>query len=127
MQHDAPLEQLQHLNRERIPGRVVHAKCSGTHGTFGSAHNNWPNSVDKDYTQPGNLFRVFDDGHKDRSASRIAGGLGQARKEVKMRMFCHFFRADPDYGARISRKLEPDLFQMTEQMNGAPVPKPVES
>ena len=65
---------------------------------------------------------MFDDGHKDRLTSRIAGGLGQARKEVQMRMLCHFFRADPDYGTRISRKLGIDLSQMTEHMNGAPAP-----
>jgi catalase len=62
-----------------------------------------------DYTQPGNLYRLFDDAQKDRLTSRIAGALGQARKEVQMRMLCHFFQADEDYGQRIARKLEIDI------------------
>ncbi|MFT5424593.1 MAG: catalase [Phycisphaerales bacterium] len=66
-----------------------------------------------DYTQPGNLFRMFDDAHRDRLATRIAGVLGQARKEVQMRQLCHFFRADPDYGQRVATKLGVDIDEMT--------------
>ncbi|MCG8403765.1 MAG: catalase [Phycisphaerales bacterium] len=62
-----------------------------------------------DFTQAGNLYRLFDDAHRDRLASRIAGGLGQARKEVQMRQLCHFFRADEDYGTRIAEKLGVDI------------------
>jgi catalase len=58
-----------------------------------------------DYTQPGNLFRLFDAEQRDRLARRIAGGLSQARQEVQMRMLCHFFRADPEYGQRVAEKL----------------------
>jgi catalase len=58
-----------------------------------------------DYTQPGNLFRLFDADQRDRLASRIAGGLSQARQEVQLRMLCHFFRADPEYGQRVAEKL----------------------
>ena len=58
-----------------------------------------------DFTQPGNLYRLFDDGHRDRLTTRIAGGLGQARREVQLRQLCHFFRADPDYGRRVAAKL----------------------
>ncbi len=58
-----------------------------------------------DFTQPGNLYRLFDDGERDRLTTRIAMGLGDARPEVQMRQLCHFFRCDPDYGARIATKL----------------------
>ena len=58
-----------------------------------------------DYTQAGNLYRMFDDAHKDRLTTRLAGVLGDAEKEIQMRQLCHFFRADPDYGARIASKL----------------------
>lgn len=58
-----------------------------------------------DYTQAGNLYRMFDDDHKDRLTTRLAGVLGDAEKEIQMRQLCHFFRADPDYGARIASKL----------------------
>jgi len=62
-----------------------------------------------DYTQAGNLYRLFDEAHRDRLASRIAGVLGQARQEVQMRQLCHFFRADEDYGRRVAEKLGHDL------------------
>jgi catalase len=48
---------------------------------------------------------MFDDGHRDRLATRIAGVLGQARKEVQLRRLGHFHRADPDYGRRVAAKL----------------------
>jgi len=66
-------------------------------------------SSDLDFTQAGNLYRLFDDGEKDRLTTRIAGVLGQARKEVQMRQICHFFRADEGYGNRVAKKLGVDL------------------
>jgi catalase len=145
------------VNKPRCPVMNYIRDGEATQGSYGSAPNYWPNSIDTapkpvasfadpawnlgqtivdrfdstidhdDYTQPGNLYRMFDDGHKDRLTSRIAGGLGQARKEVQMRMLCHFFRADVDYGTRISRKLGIDVSQMTEHMNGAKAPQAVHS
>ncbi len=106
---------------------------------YGSAPNYWPNSipaapkpdpafadpawrlgetiVDRfdstvdhdDFTQPGNLYRMFDDAHRDRLTRRIASGLGQARLEVQMRQLCHFFRADEDYGRRVAAHLKIDV------------------
>ncbi len=67
-----------------------------------------------DFTQAGNLYRMFDDAHRDRLASRIAGVLGQARKEVQERQLCHFFRADEDYGRRIAEKLGVGVSQFAE-------------
>ncbi len=58
-----------------------------------------------DFTQAGNLYRLFDDAHKDRLTRRIAGALKDARKEVQLRQLCHFFRADEDYGQRIANHL----------------------
>lgn len=73
-----------------------------------------------DYTQAGNLFRMFDDGHRDRLTTRIAGVLGQARREVQMRQLCHFFRADEDYGRRVAKKLGIDIeAMMAEAKSGA--------
>jgi catalase len=106
---------------------------------YGSAPNYWPNThaaapkpapafadpawtlgqtiVDRfdstvdhdDFTQAGNLYRMFDEAHRDRLTRRIAGGLSQARKEVQMRQLCHFFRADEDYGRRIAAFLGVDV------------------
>jgi catalase len=66
----------------------------------------YDSSVDHDdYTQAGTLYRLFDDAQKQRVAERIAGGLGQAREEVQVRMVGHFTKADPDYGARVAKAL----------------------
>jgi len=72
-----------------------------------------------DYTQPGNLYRMFDDAHRDRLATRIAGVLGQARKEVQMRQLCHFWRADEDYGRRVAEKLGIDMSELEGMMPAA--------
>jgi len=62
-----------------------------------------------DYTQVANLYALFDDDHRDRLATRIAGVLTQARQEVQMRQLCHFFRVDEDYGRRVAEKLGVDV------------------
>lgn len=65
-----------------------------------------------DFTQAGNLYRMFDEGERDRLTTRIAGALGEARHEIQMRQVCHFFRADEDYGRRVAEKLEIDIESM---------------
>ncbi|MCA9281222.1 MAG: catalase [Phycisphaeraceae bacterium] len=70
-----------------------------------------------DFTQAGDLFRMFDDAHRDRLASRIAGALGQARQEVQMRQLCHFFRAEEDYGRRVARHLKIDSAAIEEAIS----------
>ena len=118
--------------------------------TYGSAANYWPNTLDDtpnpsdqykdpawdlgrtvvdrhdstvdhdDYTQAGNLYRMFDDAHRDRLAGRIADGLGQARRDIQLRQLCHFFRADEDYGTRVAQKLriDPSEFASQAEMTG---------
>jgi len=110
-----------------------------TAADYGSAPNYWPNTraespkpderymdpawdlgsaiadrydstVDHDdFTQAGDLYRLFDEAHRDRLATRIAGVLGQARPEVQRLQVCHFFRADEDYGRRVAMKLGIDV------------------
>jgi catalase len=58
-----------------------------------------------DFTQAGDLYRLFDDGHRDRLTTRIARALSQARGEVQRRQLAHFANADPDYGRRVADKL----------------------
>ncbi|QOI99100.1 MAG: catalase [Phycisphaeraceae bacterium] len=138
------------VNKPRCPVMNYIRDGALAEGSYGSSPNYWPNShasapkpdasfadpawalgqtiVDRfdstvdhdDYTQAGNLYRMFDDGHKQRVASRIAGGLGQARKEVQLRMLCHFFRADPDYGARIAKILGIDATATLNELKAHP-------
>ena len=66
----------------------------------------YDSSVDQDdYTQAGDLYRLFDDAQRERMTVRIAGLLGQARREVQLRMVGHFYKADEDYGARVGKLL----------------------
>lgn len=67
-----------------------------------------------DYTQVGALYRIFDDGQRDRLAGAIAGALGKARKEVQLRQLVHFFKADVDYGRRVAEKLNISLTEIPE-------------
>jgi catalase len=73
-----------------------------------------------DFTQAGNLWRLFDDGQKDRTTSAIAGALSQARKEVQMRQLCHFFRADEEYGKLVAEKLGINVEEAMAGANGTP-------
>ncbi len=124
-----------------------------TASDYGSRPNYWPNSVEgapepnerfkdpawslgqvivdrydstvdhDDFTQAGNLYRLFDDAQRDRLTTRIAGVLSQARREIQLRQLCHFFRADEDYGKRIADKLGIDVEQAMAEAgaNGHPV------
>ncbi len=105
---------------------------------YGGAPNYWPNSLegtpqpdasyrdpvwklgevvvdrhdstqDDNYTQVGNLYRLFDEGQRQRLAKAIAAPLSQARKEVQLRQLEHFRLADEDYGRRVAAELGVDL------------------
>jgi catalase len=62
-----------------------------------------------DFSQAGDLYRLFDGSHRERLATRIAASLGHARMEVQVRQLCHFFRADEDFGRRIAVQLRIDV------------------
>jgi catalase len=62
-----------------------------------------------DYTQAGDLDRLFDEGERERLTTAIAGVLGQCRPEVQARQVRHFHAADPDYARRVAEKIGLDL------------------
>lgn len=123
------------VNKPRCPVMHYQRDGAMSHGHYaGGAPNYWPNSVGgpqpdeaykepalalgyavadrydstvdhDDYTQAGNLYRLFSEGEKDRLTSRIASGLSQARPEVQARQVGHFSKADEDYGRRVAQKL----------------------
>ncbi len=103
-------------------------------GNFGSAPNYEPNSMggpkqdarfqdrpmalsgepgarydhregNDDYTQPGNLYRLMDEGAKDRLTHAIAQSLGQTPMRIQQLQLTHFRKADPDYAARVEKFL----------------------
>ncbi|HHN77090.1 MAG TPA: catalase [Phycisphaerales bacterium] len=72
-----------------------------------------------DFTQAGNLWRLFDAGQKRRTAAAIAGALGDAREEVQLRQLCHFFRADEEYGKMVAEKLGINVEEAMADLNVA--------
>ncbi|MEX0601500.1 MAG: catalase, partial [Rhodothermales bacterium] len=61
-----------------------------------------------DYTQAGNLYRLMDEGEKERLAASIASALGGCREEIVERQLPHFYRADEAFGRRVSNALGRD-------------------
>jgi catalase len=58
-----------------------------------------------DYTQPGNLFRLFDDEQKKRLFSNIAAAMAGVPEPIQRRQIEHFEKADPAYGAGVRQAL----------------------
>ena len=73
-----------------------------------------------DYTQAGNLFRLMTADEKERLVGNIADSLQHAPREIQLRQLCHFFRADPSYGAGVANGLGIDLADLPN-MDGATV------
>jgi catalase len=67
-----------------------------------------------DFTQAGNLWRLFGEDEKRRTVEAICGALGQAREDIQQRQACHFFRADEEYGRRVAEGLGIDVSQPPE-------------
>jgi catalase len=73
-----------------------------------------------DYTQPGNLFRLFDAGQKARLFANIARHMASVPREIQLRQICHFFRADPAYGFGVAKELGIDLDQFIPSETAQP-------
>jgi len=73
------------------------------------------------YTQPGQLFRLMDQGEQDRLCANIAGGLSQVEKRIRDLQISHFEKCDPAYGAGVSKAVEAaiEAAQPTGELIGA--------
>lgn len=58
------------------------------------------------YSQPGALFRLFDDGQRARLFDTIAGHIDGVPEDIVARQLEHFSRADPAYGAGVADAIE---------------------
>ncbi|MBN8929217.1 MAG: catalase [Rhodospirillales bacterium 69-11] len=54
-----------------------------------------------DYAQAGALFRLFDDGQRQRLFANIAASMQGVPAEIVERQIAHFTKADPAYGAGV--------------------------
>jgi catalase len=59
-----------------------------------------------DYTQPGNLFRLFDEGQRQRLFSNIAAAMDGVPEEIVERQLGHFRKADPAYAEGVRKALQ---------------------
>ncbi len=58
-----------------------------------------------DYTQPGNLFRLFDEQQKARLFMNIAEAMHGVPQDIIERQLSHFDKADPAYGDGVRKAL----------------------
>ena len=58
-----------------------------------------------DYSQAGALFRLFDDGQKQRLFQNIAAAMAGVPLEIVERQLGHFEKADPAYAAGVRQAL----------------------
>ncbi len=58
-----------------------------------------------DFSQAGDLFRLFNEAEKDRLTTNIANTMGTVPEDIIIRQINHFIKADPDYGRRVAKKV----------------------
>jgi catalase len=135
------------VNKPKCPVHHYHRDGSMRFdGNFGSAPNYEPNSFggpkenpaykelpialdgkpaarydhregNDDYTQPGNLYRLMDEGARQRLIVNIAGSLGQTPERIQRLQVSHFYKADPDYGTRVAKALGLDVNAIVREAN----------
>jgi len=72
-----------------------------------------------DYTQPGDLFRLFTPEQKERLVGNIARHMTGVPREIQLRQICHFFRADPAYGLGVAKALNLDIGEFLAKAGAA--------
>ncbi|MDT4834014.1 Catalase [compost metagenome] len=71
------------------------------------AADRWDHRVDTDYySQPGALFRLFDEGQRQRLFANIAAAMQGVPEEIVRKQVEHFTKADPAYGEGVKRALD---------------------
>ncbi len=58
-----------------------------------------------DYTQPGNLFRLFNREQRHRLFDNLAEAMAGVPLEIVKRQIGHFYKADPEYGLGFARRV----------------------
>lgn len=58
-----------------------------------------------DYTQPGNLFRLFSQEQRKRLFDNLAEAMAGVPAEIVKRQIGHFYKADPEYGLGVARRM----------------------
>ncbi|AEI78378.1 catalase KatA [Cupriavidus necator N-1] len=70
------------------------------------AADHWDHRVDPDYySQPGALFRLFDEGQRQRLFANVAAAMQGVPEAIVRVQLEHFTKADPAYGEGVKRAL----------------------
>ncbi|NGQ96587.1 catalase [Brevibacillus sp. SYP-B805] len=68
-----------------------------------------------DFTQAGERYRTFTPEQRDNLVKNLVNDLKKANPEIQLRMVCHFYRADAEYGSRVAEGLGLDIRQYVQQ------------
>ena len=71
------------------------------------------NDTVNDFTQPGNLFRLFDKDQQDRLFNNIAAAMQGVPLEIIERQLALFDAADPEYGNGVRKALNLKIKEIT--------------
>ena len=74
--------------------------------TISGDADRYGNENQDDFTQAGNLFRIFNQEQRTRLFNNIAGAMQGVPSEIVERQLAHFDAADPEYGAGIRQALK---------------------
>ncbi|GHC17969.1 catalase [Kushneria pakistanensis] len=66
----------------------------------------YDNTDEDNFSQAGNLYRLFDEGERDRLTSTIAADLTEVDQRVRERIVAQCHAADHDYGERVENRLK---------------------
>jgi catalase len=71
-----------------------------------------------DFSQAGDLFRLMKPEQKDQLAANLVTPLKTVPRAIQLRQLGHFWRADPDYGARVAAGLGISMDDVRNQIDG---------
>ncbi len=84
--------------------------------------DHWDSSEGNDtHRQAGDLFRLMDADAQERLVGNIADSMMTVPRDIQMRQLCHFFRADPSYGAGVAHALGIELADLPNMTHGSVV------
>src|SRR6266403_2020125 len=89
--------------------------------SYADAHRYRHRDGNDDFTQPGNLFRLFNAEQKQRLFANIAAAMQGVPDEIKRRQVALFAKCDPAYGEGVAKalKLEPSGGDRSSKEAGA--------
>ena len=97
--HVKTLQGIRNFTREEAAAMTATDPDHATRGLFTAIDGD-------DFEQAGDLFRkVMDDTAREHLVGNIVAHLANAQERIQLRQCAVFFKADPEYGARVAKGL----------------------